>query len=275
MRPREGEEEMKTKDKATETAEKETEATKEAAAKAAAAEAEATKGAHAGPPAAEAKETPGAAEAKETEGPRAWPPPGYMEDSAGRLVPERNVGELDKLRDGLAKGLVAEAEGLAARLAEFRRGAAEQVRAMVELAAQEYGVRPRSGRGAVTLTSYDGTARVQLAADDRIEFTEGLGLAKELVAGCLRKWSEGGAAPELAALAAAAFDADGLGRVSTARVLSLRAVRIEDPDWLRAMELISDSVRAGQTVHYLRFYRRERGGKWRQVGLATNREDLG
>ena len=39
------------------------------------------------------------------------------------------------------------------------------------------------------------------------------------------------------------------------------------------MELISDSVRTGQTVRYLRFYRRERGGKWRQVPLATNRED--
>ena len=56
-------------------------------------------------------------------------------------------------------------------------------------------------------------------------------------------------------------------------MLGLRAVRISDPEWLRAMELISDSVRTGQTVRYLRFYRRERGGKWRQVPLATNRED--
>lgn len=98
-----------------------------------------------------AGKAPGAGEA-------AWPPPGYMEDAAGRLVPERCVGELDKLRDELARELVAEAEELAGRLAGFRRSAAERVRSMVELAAQEHGVRPRSERGAVTLTSYDGTA---------------------------------------------------------------------------------------------------------------------
>ncbi|MBQ9431361.1 MAG: DUF3164 family protein, partial [Kiritimatiellae bacterium] len=106
-------------------------------------------------------------------------PEGYMEDAQGRLVPLAHVAELDKIRDELVRRLSAEAEELSGRLDAFRRRAAAEVRSLVELAAQEYGVRPRSDRGAVTLTSYDGLARVQLAADDKLEFTEAMGLARE------------------------------------------------------------------------------------------------
>ena len=51
-----------------------------------------------------------------------------------------------------------------------------------------------------------------------------------------------------------AFQVNKQGTIDTQRVLNLRRLDIDDRDWLRAMDAISDALRVNATKTYLRFY---------------------
>lgn len=190
---------------------------------------------------------------------------GYMEDGVGRLVPEGNVTELDKLRDELVRGLVAEAEALDRAAREFDAAAFARIASFVELAAQEHGVRLGGEKGNVTLTSYDGSLRVVRAQADVVEVNEAMTVARKAILSCVDKWSEG-ANKALVEVVRRAFEADSSGRLPLGRVLSLKGLSIDDPDWARAMAALDDAVRVTGTRQYVRFYRRpSRGARYEQL----------
>ncbi|MBY4641589.1 DUF3164 family protein, partial [Gluconacetobacter entanii] len=62
------------------------------------------------------------------------------------------------------------------------------------------------------------------------------------------------------------------GKIRTDKILGLRRLNIEDEEWQRAMQAISDSIRIDTTKAYLRFH--ERNGPdddFRQVPLDIAR----
>ncbi|MBY4639998.1 DUF3164 family protein, partial [Gluconacetobacter entanii] len=62
------------------------------------------------------------------------------------------------------------------------------------------------------------------------------------------------------------------GKIRTDKILGLRRLNIEDEEWQRAMQAISDSIRIDTTKAYLRFH--ERSGPdddFRQVPLDIAR----
>lgn len=116
--------------------------------------------------------------------------------------------------------------------------------------------RKAAKKGNMILLSYDGTLAVQVAISEHISFGAELEAAKALIDQCISKWSEGANA-NLQVLVDDAFDVDQQGKISTSRVLSLRRSNIEDPDWKRAMDAISDAVRVTGSKTYLRIYERD------------------
>src|SRR5690625_7348367 len=65
-------------------------------------------------------------------------PEGYMRNALGHLVPEDQVREQDKLRDEVARDLVAEAVELNRRLREFKARALGEIADLVSIAAERY-----------------------------------------------------------------------------------------------------------------------------------------
>ena len=69
-----------------------------------------------------------------------------------------------------------------------------------------------------------------------------------------------------------AFDVGQQGKLRVDRILGLRRLAIDDADWLRAMEAISNAVRVVQSKRYVRFYRRTApAGPYEQVALDLAR----
>lgn len=67
-------------------------------------------------------------------------PNGYRSNAIGHLVPEANISEIDKIRDGLVIDMINEAKARASEMAAFSRMCHGRVSSFVELAAQDYGV---------------------------------------------------------------------------------------------------------------------------------------
>lgn len=64
-----------------------------------------------------------------------------------------------------------------------------------------------------------------------------------------------------------AFSVDKEGKISTGKVLGLRRMDIKDPQWLKAMDAISDSIIVVDSKAYVRIYERDDNGKYQPISL--------
>ncbi len=193
-------------------------------------------------------------------------PDGYRKNANGDLVLLTNIKEIDLLRDELVLGVAERAKAKSGELAEFRSGVMDEIQAFVQSSADRFKVKLGGAKGNLTLFSFDGRYKVQVANQDYISFDERLQVAKAAIDKCIKKWSEG-SDPKIMALVNDAFQVDKAGNVSIRRVLSLRQLDIDDRDWKKAMDAISESVQVIGSKEYLRIYERMENGEYRPVSL--------
>ncbi len=179
----------------------------------------------------------------------------YMENAQGALVPINNVKPIDKLRDDVVRGLVDKAKEASARLSKFKLDAMSDINEFISISAEEYGVKFGGRKGNVTLMSYDGKFKLQVANADNINFDERLQIAKGLIDECIHEWAEN-SNDNIKTLVNHAFQTDKQGKVSTSKVLGLRRLNIKDEKWLKAMQAITDSINVYSSKSYLRIYER-------------------
>jgi hypothetical protein len=190
----------------------------------------------------------------------------YMENSHGSLVPKAHIHAIDLLRDQTVMNIVKQTEEINKILRFFKMQTMRDIDAFVQLSAEKYKVKWGGKRGNITLLSFNGEYKVIRSINDYIVFDERLQIAKEQIDNCAKKWSDGSRS-EIKALINYAFQVDKTGKISTERILGLRRLDIKDPDWLKAMELISDSIQVTGSKEYVRIYKRNKEGKYDQIDL--------
>lgn len=191
----------------------------------------------------------------------------YMEDSKGRLVPISMVKDVDQMRDALVREIVESSRVLQARMKTFKKGILGDVEAFVSLSAERYNVSMGGRKGNISLVSFDGRYKIQVAISENLVFDERLQAAKKLIDECLKTWTKG-SNDEIKTIINDVFQVDKEGRINTARVLGLRRYDIQDARWTRAMLAISDSLQVIGSKAYLRIYERaDQEGRWEAISL--------
>jgi len=190
----------------------------------------------------------------------------FMTDTMGRQVPIEMVKEIDRLRDQTVRRIAEEAAKTKSVLVEFKTKTRDDILSFVEKSAAAYGVKWGGKKGNISLTSYDGQYKLIISMNDNITFDERLQVARTLIGKCLDKWSKGARA-EIRLLVNDAFQVDKTGKISTARVLGLRRLEIQDADWQKAMTAITESVQITGTKQYLRVYERDANGEYQMIPL--------
>lgn len=191
----------------------------------------------------------------------------YMRDARGALMPVALVREPDKLEDQLVRSLVGFARDLNAQLARFKGHCHADVGAFLQLLGERYDTAKGGRKGNVSLTSYDGCFKVQLAVADHLSFGPEIQIAKGLIDECIADWADG-ARDELRALVNEAFRTDKEGDVSREAIFRLMRVDITDERWVRAMAAIRDSIRVTGSKSYIRFYHRDHAeAEWQAIPI--------
>lgn len=194
-------------------------------------------------------------------------PNGYMRNSQGHLVPVELVAPIDLARHELVQEIVDKAIKAKAHISEFKHAAMADIEAFVELSAEQYNTKIGGNKGNITLVSYDGQYKIQRAIAEYLQFDERLQVAKQMIDECIHRWAEG-SAPEIRALVDHAFQTDNAGKISTTRVLGLKRLDIQDEQWKKAMQAISDSIQVTGSKTYLRIYKRIDGtDQWQPIPL--------
>ena len=182
-------------------------------------------------------------------------PNDFMKDAQGRLVPLGMVKPIDQERDRLVRELVGVAIQLNQHLAEIKSRIFGDVAAFAELSAEQYGVKRGGKKGNITLHSFDGKYKLQLATAEAITFDERLQAAKQLIDDCINEWAQG-SRPEIMVLVQQAFQTDKEGNLNVGRILGLRRLEIKDARWQQAMTAIGESIQVIGSKQYIRFYER-------------------
>jgi hypothetical protein len=193
-------------------------------------------------------------------------PEGYREDAKGRLVPESQIKEIDKLRDEAVNKIISRWEAEQAKLIAFKNWVMSEIAGFVDLSAAEYDVEFGGKKGNITLISFDGRFKIQVAIAERIAFDEQLQIAKELIDKCINRWVEG-SRDEIKTIINDAFQVDKEGKLSVTRILSLKRLNISDSDWVRAMDAINNSLHVVDSKSYVRAYKRGNDGKFQALKL--------
>lgn len=194
-------------------------------------------------------------------------PAGFKADAKGNLVAMSNIKAIDLIRDEL----VAKLSGLAVvqqeQMRKFKASVIDELVTFVELSADEYNIKLGGKKGNITLLNFDSSLKIQIAVSEQLQFDERLQVAKQLIDECIHDWSNG-ANDRIRTLVEHAFQVDKEGQVSTARILSLRKLDMEDERWDRAMKAIADSIQVTDSKSYIRFYkRRNTDDAWQAISL--------
>ncbi|WP_328184671.1 DUF3164 family protein [Marinobacter sp. OP 3.4] len=191
----------------------------------------------------------------------------FRRNAKGHLVPVEQIKDVDRLRDDLVQNVISQVLALQAEMRRVKALLTDEVDAFLELSAREYDTSYGGKKGNVTLASFDGQYQVKRAVADHLAFDERLQVAKELIDQCIHEWTAGSRS-EVQALVEHAFQTDKEGKISTARVLGLRSLNIQDEQWQKAMQAIMDSIQVTGSKSYLRFYQRQGvDGPYRQIPL--------
>lgn len=190
----------------------------------------------------------------------------YMKDRKGRLVPVEQVSDYDLEMDAFVKAQTQKAKVLKAQLMEFKQQSFNDCYAWLDLVAEKYGRAPGGQKGNVTFSSFDGSLQIRIAVQDSLTFGPELQVAKDIIDECLSEWAKG-ANENLQALINDAFEVDKEGKLNTARILSLRRIKINDNRWQQAMDAIADSLLVSVSKKYINFLERDSLGRMVAIPL--------
>lgn len=193
-------------------------------------------------------------------------PSQYRTDARGALVPIASIKPADLMRDDLILEIIAKVAPIHRQLAELKYEVINDLRTFIEISANEYGVTVGGKKGNVSLTSFNGEYRIQIAMQDTLHFDERLQAAKQLIDECLHEWTQN-SDDNVKTIVQAAFDVNKEGQINTGRVLGLRRLNIQHTKWLQAMNILSDSIQVLASKEYVRFYQRNNDGKYELINL--------
>lgn len=193
-------------------------------------------------------------------------PRGYLERADGALIPESKVAEIDKDRTRVVTELCELAKQQSLALADFKARATNAVLSFIARSLDEYDVVHGGKKGNVTLVTFDGRYKVVRQMQESIVFDERLQAAKLKIDECITSWSRT-TNSNIKVLVNDAFQVDQAGKINTGRVLRLRNLKIDDPNWQIAMKAIADSMQVAGSKPYIRFYERTVDGDYVAISL--------
>lgn len=179
----------------------------------------------------------------------------FMTDAQGNQIRIENIKPIDLARDQLVRELVLKGRFVKSQLSQFKTDAFADIAALVELSAEQYGVKLGGKKGNITMLSFDGRLKVVRSMSEHITFDERLQAAKALIDECLNDWTAD-ANVNVQTIINKAFEVDKEGNINTGRVLTLRRLDIKDERWTRAMSAIGDSIQSVGSKAYIRLYER-------------------
>lgn len=179
----------------------------------------------------------------------------------GRYTPESLVKPYEKLKEQTIVPLFEQWIELHEAIANLKANTIEDVDKLIELCADSYGVKLDGNKGGVSLYKYDGAYLLQRTFKNRTVYDERILAAEQLIREYLATKTDD-SDPELKGIIDVMLQRNKQGDLRIAELIRLRTLKIDDPVWNQAMDIISDALNNFQTCCYFQVYKRNSQGKY-------------
>jgi hypothetical protein len=189
-------------------------------------------------------------------------------DARGKATPVEYINRLDIEKEKLVESKILKALKLSKQLEEFKTECATGIDGYLKNLAKANKVR-ENWKGNIAIKSFDESMVIERSMSDKIEFSEGLQLAKAQMDVWLKN-RLGSIDLNLSKIVSQAFNVDKRGRINTAMVLKLMQLEIDEPEWKKAMTILKESITVASTKMYIRFKVKkdgESGESWENISL--------
>jgi hypothetical protein len=179
--------------------------------------------------------------------------------ATGQSVPYSFVPRRDKKATKIINKHIKVAQAISDKLTALRSTALQDITDFVAWSESENGVETIGGaKGNINLTSFDGLTQIRVRKPEYIEFDERMEQAKTIMFEYLDSLGNSPEAKIAIAIVTEAFTTTRDGRVRADAVLAVdRRIRLDAPQWRKAMALLHESRMAIAAKTYVRFYTRK------------------
>ena len=192
---------------------------------------------------------------------------GNWQNRNGKYTNPKHIKAAQKRKDYI----VTKAFNIAFRLQEKMKADKARIEKLIKgyliRVAKDAKIKEDAITGNLNLSDYANLVTIDINTNDIVKFDENLNVAKALIDKCLNKWTKDSKS-EIKAIVQNAFSVDKKGRFNRNAILGLRDIKISDPDWVKAMDYINDSLRIEGTRTYMQFMVRDGlKGKFKRINL--------
>lgn len=185
----------------------------------------------------------------------------------GKYVESKHIHKATKRKDFV----VTKAFNIAFRLQERMKNDKVRIENLIKKymkdIAKDAKIKDDAITGNMNLSDYANLISIDINTNDVLKFDENLNVAKALIDKCLKNWTAEGRS-EMKAIVNNTFSVDKKGRFNRNAILDLRNIKINNPDWLKAMDYINKSLQIEGTRTYMQFMVRDGiKGKFKRINL--------
>lgn len=196
----------------------------------------------------------------------AHPPevPGRMENRQGELTRISNIKEQDLLEHELVLDIACIWKPLSERVARFKNNTFCDVNEYVNLLFEQFNVARGGTEGNMQFTTFDGKYMLKIAIQKHIGLGPELQAARKKLLDAVEMYPE--EANDLKTIVQGTFFPTD-GNVVVAKVLALRAYKLNNPLWHEGMDIINKAIEIVGAKKQVRLYERNEQGKYISIPL--------
>jgi len=185
-------------------------------------------------------------------------------DLNGNEVPAQYVPKLDKERERITLKYLAKAKKLSQQLEKLKEDMLNDCDAVYQQMLKDNNV-PAHSKGGYSISTFNRDAKIEVSVQERIEFDDIITVAHEKIKQFLLEKTQG-VDTDLQQIINQAFETR-RGQMDAKRVLGLFRLKINHPRWLEAMDLIKQSINRNNSKRYVRVWKKDSQGEYRNVEL--------
>jgi len=194
----------------------------------------------------------------------------YFLDKNGRLIPESAIDEVDRRRHNTVIRNVKKMYKLHKELEKLKAYVLDSVEKFEEFSRKKHKV-IGGKKGYLTLHDYSKQYKIEIDVKPYIALNESFSHAVEKIENCIQRWNQDAhESPYTQYIQEILKEALNLeaGNVSHARLLSLRKLKIDDPEWKEAMNLLDKGREVVDSKRSARLYKKnEKTGEMEHLSL--------
>lgn len=191
-----------------------------------------------------------------------------IKDHNGYPVPVSAIPKIELLKDKTAQQMAKKFEDMNKKLQVLKDWTFDKADELSELQLKYYELEGRDTsnfKGGFSFYSYDKTIKVEVNVGQRLEFDDKINLAKaEIDEYCKELTAEQNA--DIITIVNGAFTTS-RGNLDHKKILQLFSYKIKHPRWLKAMEILKESITTNHSKRYIKVSVKNENGEYEQINI--------